>query len=383
MKYCTRCLYPDTKPDLWFNEDGLCSACIAYDKRAWINWIQREEEFIKLVETIKNDPNKNPYYDCVVGVSGGKDSHYQILQCLKYGLRPLAVCARTDFLSELGRINLDNIANCAVDLIEVNPNRRTRFKLMKHALKTCGDISWTEHVLIFTAPLLVAKEKSIKCIIWGENPQNEYGGPKEDQTRDQMKQNWLQEYGGLNGLRVSDLVADGTLKPHHSYYYTPPTDISDIKQVFLGQYFDWDGKYNAEFAQKYGFKWSSFNVETVGFQYENLDNYATGLHDYFKYIKFGFGRATDICSNNIRRGRLSRDEAIRHIKLWETNVRFPHYYLGLPYGDILNELGMSTEELEQIIEYFTNPVLFDKERSETGSLFIKPKFEPGINNDQL
>src|SRR5678815_3903495 len=120
----------------------------------------------------------NPDYDCIIPVSGGKDSHAQVIMALKYGLRPLAVCATTCDISKLGRQNLDNIANLC-DLVEITVQKAPRKRINKYALEVVGDISWPEHQLIFTVPFNVAEEKCIPLILWGENPQNEYGGPRE------------------------------------------------------------------------------------------------------------------------------------------------------------------------------------------------------------
>lgn len=87
MKYCKCCLYPETKPDLWFNEDGICSACISFENRKNINWKAKQKEFIDIIQT--KNPRGN--YDCVVPVSGGKDSTYQVIKVKQLGFNPLAV----------------------------------------------------------------------------------------------------------------------------------------------------------------------------------------------------------------------------------------------------------------------------------------------------
>src|SRR5690606_14505482 len=114
-------LYPETKPDIWFDEKGKCAACIAFDARKDIDWNAREKEFIDMVEHIKL--NRRTYYDCVIPVSGGKDSHFQVIMALKYGLRPLCVTATTDYLSDLGRRNLDNLQRLGVDCIRSEERR--------------------------------------------------------------------------------------------------------------------------------------------------------------------------------------------------------------------------------------------------------------------
>lgn len=349
MRYCTRCFYPATKPDIWFDESGLCSACIAFDQRAKTDWIDRKKQFSELVTHYKSMRNS---YDCIVPVSGGKDSHYQVIKCLEYGLKVLAVTATTCDLTPIGRRNLDNIAKLGVDHIEVTPDKNIRKKINKFALMEVGDISWPEHVLIFTIPFIIGAKFNIPLVVYGENPQSEYGaGPKGTELEIELKPRWLQEFGGLNGLRVSDLPFDQNKLTLYKY----PTEIKS-KAIFLGQYFDWDGLANAELATKHGFESNDFSVEGSGFDYENLDNFQTGIHDYFKYIKYGFGRATDIVNNHIRRGHMSREIGKEHILEWDG--QFPHKYINEPLNHILSKVNVSHSEFEKTIDKFMNKDLF-------------------------
>ena len=358
MKYCKRCLYPNTKPDLFFDNDGICSACTAYGARSQINWIDLERQFRELVkQAISAAQTDGAAYDCIVPVSGGKDSHYQVLTALEYGLRVLAVTATTCSLSNIGRRNLDNIAKLGVDHIEITTNRQARRKLNKHALLEIGDISWPEHATIFTIPFIIAEQMDIPLILWGENPQNEYGGPeKSQQVKILNGEEWLNEFGGLNGLRVNDLVEQDVLSYHDAHFYTYPPCAHTINSVYLGSYFPWDGFENANIARGYGFEWYHRGVEGIGYAYENLDNTQTGLRDYLKYVKFGFGRATDLVCNHIRRGRLTRQEGIAHVQQWDG--QWPATYLGRSLEEILGEVDVTIEKYLDIVNQFANKKLF-------------------------
>ena len=202
IKFCKICLYPETKPDLKFNDAGVCSACIAYKQRVKIDWKKREKDFIKLAKLYKSKSN----YDCVIPVSGGKDSTYQVLKANEYGLKPLCVNSTTCDLTPLGRRNLDNIKKLGFDLIEYSPNLKVRKKLNAIGLRVVGDISWPEHIGMFTIPVTIAKKFNIKLIIWGENSQNEYGGPLEKINSKILDRRWLEEFGGLNGMRITGLI---------------------------------------------------------------------------------------------------------------------------------------------------------------------------------
>lgn len=350
LKYCTRCLYPHTKPGIWFNDQGVCAACVAYDERKLIDWEQREEEFNKLC--IKHI-NTDSQWDCIVPVSGGKDSTWQVIKAKEYGLRILAVTASTDHLSDIGERNLQNIGNLGIDHICITPNRELRRRINKYTLQTIGDISWAEHVLIFTLPLREAKLRGIKLVLFGENPQNQYGGPRQEQAKNLLGQRWLSEFGGLNGLRVSDIEHDFNVEL--TCYKYPRTE--GITQAFMGHYFPWDGENNAQVAIKHGFECYLGGVEGSGSEVENLDNYQTGIHDYFKYLKFGFGRGTDIASSAIRRGTMTREEAIKYVNQWDG--QYPIRYLGKHIADILDYIGMSARQFREVVNIFTNKELFD------------------------
>lgn len=358
VQYCTKCLYPDTKPDLSFDPTGECSACTTYSQRTETDWDKRRQEFIDIVEHYRNVDGGN--YDCIVPVSGGKDSTYQVLRLLEIGMNPLCVTATTDSLSEIGRRNIENIKGLGVDYVEVTLNPVVRRRINRLALTQIGDISWPEHVAVFTVPIRIAVQQGVRLIVWGENPQNEYGGPATASDDATLTRRWLEEFGGLLGLRVSDLLDVDGIEPHHLIQYTYPTDAelleAQITGVFLGYFFPWDGWSNALVAQANGFETMPALVEGSLANYENLDNHQTGIHDYFKYLKFGFGRATDIANNHIRRGRLSRADAARLVA--RHDGKFPWTYLGKPVEETLAEIDIALNEFHRICDQFTNKRLF-------------------------
>jgi N-acetyl sugar amidotransferase len=358
VQYCRQCLYPDTKPDLRFDADGVCSACTAYAGRAAVDWAERRREFLAIVEQYRSADGGN--YDCIVPVSGGKDSTYQVLRLLEVGMNPLCVTATTDALSEIGRRNIENIKRLGVDHVEVTTNPVVRRRINKLVLTQIGDISWPEHVAIFTVPIRIAVQHGVRLIVWGENPQNEYGGPAAASGDSTLTRRWLEEFGGLLGLRVSDLLEVEGIERRHLIQYTYPTDEAlrrvGVTGIFLGHFFPWDGWTNALIAQAHGFETLPYMVEGSLANYENLDNHQTGIHDYFKFLKFGFGRATDIANNHIRRGRLSRDDAVRMVRL--RDGRFPWTCLGKPIEETLAEIDMTLDEFQRVCDQFTNKRLF-------------------------
>ena len=181
LRYCINCLLPETKPDLSFDSKGVCSACTAFTNRKNIDWESRKKEFFEIIDRFKHNNPRG--WDCIVPVSGGKDSTAQVLKMLELGLNPLAVNSRTCDLSILGKENLENIMNLGVDCIEFSPKQNIRKKLNKFCLERVGDISWPEHLGIFTIPVKAAVMFNVPLIIWGENSQQEYGGPNLDSVK--------------------------------------------------------------------------------------------------------------------------------------------------------------------------------------------------------
>lgn len=374
IRYCVRCLLPETKPDLSFDERGVCSACSAYERRPTIDWTAREAELREILDRFRDGTGSN--WDCIVPVSGGKDSTYQVLKVLEYGMTPLAVTATTCDLSDIGRANLRNLEQLGVDHVTMTPNPRTRATLNRIGLEQVGDISWPEHVGIFTIPVRAAVAYGVPLIIWGENSQNEYGGPAAASTNQTLDRRWLEEFGGLLGLRVSDLPLTASLKATDLLPYQYPTD-DELKRVgvtglFLGHFIPWDGYSNALISQAYGLSTFPTAVEGTPVSYENLDNYQTGIHDYFKYLKFGFGRTTDIMSLHIRRGRVTRSQALQIVK--ERDGAFPWTYLGKKLDMILEPLGLSLEDFARICDDFTNETLF--QHTSGGQLKRRPDGSP-------
>lgn len=358
IRYCTRCVMPETKPDIFFDADGVCSACRHFEQRDDVDWDARRDELLSILDRYRSRTGDN--YDCIVPVSGGKDSTYQTVKMLELGLNPLCVTATTDELSEIGRRNLDNLGRLGVDHIEVSTNPVVRRRLNRLALTQVGDISWPEHVAIFTVPVRLAVQLSVPLIVWGENSQNEYGGPAAAAENNVLTRQWLEEFGGLLGMRVTDLLGQEGISPHHLIQYTYPTDEvlanAGVTGLFLGHYLPWDGWSNALIAQANGFETFPNVVEGSLVNYENLDNVQTGIHDYFKFLKFGFGRATDLACAQIRRGRLTRADAIHLVR--QHDGRFPWTYLGQPLERTLERIGMDLDEFQRVCDRFTNKKLF-------------------------
>jgi len=356
LTYCSRCVMPDTKPDLPFDDEGVCGACRNYERRAEVDWAGRRRELESILLRYRSDS----HWDCIVPVSGGKDSTFQVLKVLELGMNPLCVTATTCDLSALGRRNIENLERLGVDHVTFTPNPGVRARLNRLGLVEVGDISWPEHAGIFTIPVQAAVSYGVPLIIWGENSQHEYGGPATATESKVLDRSWLEEFGGLLGLRVEDLISTYGFTRREVRPYSYPEDAElrrvGVTGLFLGHFVPWDGQANAVISQAHGFETSPTTVEGSLVDYENLDNHQTGIHDYFKYLKFGFGRASDIASLLIRRGRLGREDAFALMGLLDG--RFPWTYLGKPLQEILGRIGMTVDEFIEVCDRFTNRRIF-------------------------
>jgi len=346
---------PNTKPDLHFDEEGVCDACSTQsDKNTTIDWKQREKDFLTLVDKYKT---KNDY-DCIIGVSGGKDSTFQVIKVMEMGLNPLCICFEPTIPTEIGRKNLNNLNNLGVDLIYVKRNPIVYKKLAKEAFKRTGDNEWQHHIGLFSVVPKFAVKFNIPLIIWGESPQMEYGGPAASKSRNLLDRQWLEEFGGLLGNRVSDMLGvDGITEGDLSLYtYESDEEIQrvGVTGLFLGYYFKWDLREVLKKVKGRGFCTPDRPVETTYENFENLDCYSNHLHDYLKYVKYGFGRATDNACLDVRLGYITREEAIRLVNKYD----------GIPpkkaIKEYLNYTGFSENEFFKIVNSYTNKRIFKR-----------------------
>ena len=359
LKYCKLCLYPDTKPQLEFNDEDICSACTNYEWKQTVNWNEKKSELKQILEKYRSKDGKN--YDCIIPVSGGKDSTYQTYVIKEeFGLNPLVVNFHPLDQTVIGRKNLENLKKLGVDCIEFTANPNVYLKMAKFGLTELGDFQWPEHIGIFTIPVQIAVRYKIPLIIWGENPQLEYGGPISVSTNTILDREWNEKHGGyfLDKIRPEDMTKYGfelnDLKP---YLYPSDEEIRKIgiTGIFLGSYINWNIFQQLEFVKKLGFNENDELKEGTYDKWENLDVFFTVFHDYFKFLKYGFGRATDHASIEIRYDRITREEGLKLVKKSEGKI--PRKYL----RQFLESAKIIEVEFHKICDEFTNMELFKKD----------------------
>lgn len=365
MKYCSSCVLPDTRPGLVIQRDGVCNACHAARVAAKeIRWDEREAAFRSVVSEAKK---RSKGYDCLIPVSGGKDSTWQVLKCLEYGLNPLAVTWKPPGRTELGRYNLERLVDLGVDHIDYQINPRVERTFMLRALERFGSTAIPMHLALFSIPLTIGVKYEIPLIVWGENSADEYGTKDESLRGHRLTNAWLKVYGVSNGTSAEDWIDEDLTRQKLTPYFGPSDEELEargIHAVFLGYYFGWDPEMSLEYAKRAGFQVREEGPKTGYWNYADIDDDFLSIHHYLKWYKFGFTRLFDNLSVEIRRGRMSRPQAIEIIRQYREQT---------PYEDIERFcvfVGITQDRFFEIIEKFRSPVVWQK----SGGVWTIPDF---------
>ncbi len=358
MKYCSRCVYPEIAVNLNFNNAGVCSSCLTFEKMEEYDdkfWKAREVKFLQLVEKIKSD-NKDNDYDCIIPVSGGKDSYFQTYMVTKkYGLKALLVTYHgNNFLPE-GDHNRDNMRHVFnVDHLVYGPSVDVLKKLNRLGFKKMGDMNWQNHCGIFTAPIRIATKLKIPYLIWGEIVWD-ISGMFDPEDFVEFSARVRHEHG-LRGFEWNDFLSDqeDKLDEKDLIWAKYPSDEeiieSGVRGIYLGNYFKWDpNKHSKMMLENYNWKPASKPFQRTYRMFSNIDDkYENGVHDLMKYVKFGYGRASDHASKDIRTGYMKRDEGIEMVKKYDHVVSDDLY-------EWLSYVNMSESHFWQIADTFRDP----------------------------
>jgi N-acetyl sugar amidotransferase len=354
MKYCRTCIIPDSRPNIRFAEDGRCNACIAHASRKEIDWAQRERAFR---EVVANAKSRSRGYDCLIPVSGGKDSTWQVIQCLEYGLNPLAVTWKTPARTEIGARNLQNLINLGVDHVDYQINPQVEKKFMYQALVRCGSTAIPMHLALFNIPLKLAVKLDIPLVVWGENSAFEYGGNEDERRGFQLDGRWLKKFGVTQGTTAADWISPELTQKKLTPYFGPGEEELERKGVlaiFLGYYFLWDPTTSLKIARAHGFQAREQGPKTGYYNFADIDDDFISIHHFLKWYKFGFTRLFDNLSIEIRNGRLTRDEAIGIVR--ERGDQTPHEDI----EKFCRFVGITAAHFFETIEKFRNPEIWSR-----------------------
>ena len=189
IKFCKKCIMPDSRPRIVFNNEGICNACLHSEKKNMINWSDRKKEFFILIKEIKkNSLNLKSNYDCIVPWSGGKDSTSIALKLkLEHDLNPLLVTFSPLILNECGKYNRNELLKMGFDAIFLNPNQKVAKKLSKRFFIERGNpkVAWDAGVN--AGPIQMALKHNIPNVFYAEHGESEYGGLVLDEESEKKK----------------------------------------------------------------------------------------------------------------------------------------------------------------------------------------------------
>lgn len=364
MRWCRTCVLPDTRPNLVIGDDGICNACKSHGTKKAIDWTGRRRALEAVVASAKARARQNGY-DCVIPVSGGKDSTWQTVQCLELGLKPLAVTWKTPGRTEIGRRNLENLISLGVDHIDWQISPKVEARFMVKAFERFGSTAIPMHLALFNIPLTIAVRFSIPLVVWGENSAFEYGAASEADTGFALDRSWLKTYGVVHGTTAADWVGDGLSEKDLASYFGPSDSelqAAGTHAIFLGYYMPWDPMETKKVAEQHGFSADTKGPRTGFYDFADVDDDFISIHHWMKWYKFGFTRLFDNLSLEIRNGRMIRDEALAILRrLGEQR----------PVDDIEKLCvftGIGTDRFYAIAETFRNHKLW--QRDSDGTWFI-------------
>jgi len=365
--YCTQCITASTRPAISFNKNGICSACDNSKKKINVNWKKRKLEFQKILKKHKK-LNINNDYDCIVPVSGGKDSVYQTYLLKKvYKMRPLAITWKTPARTLQGEKNLNALKSIGVDHVDFSINPKVINLIRKKSFIKFGDSSYLDHLCIYNLIPNLALKFKIPLVVWGENPYFEYGGSKKNSTERTQNLTMIKKHDVLKNFSSEKWIGGTISKKDIASFSTPNEEKLKLlghEPIYLGYYFPWDIKINFAIAKKVGFSARKAGPIMGLYSESDIDCINIVIHHYFKWLKFGFNRITDNASNEIRKGRMSREQAIKLAKKFD-GAKPPKEYI----SHFCKQINITEDFFWKIANKFRNKKIW--KRDEKKQWYIK------------
>lgn len=360
MKYCKKCVMPDTRPGSIFDQEGVCQACRNYEKRGEVNWGARFEELESLCEKYRREDG---YYDCVVAVSGGKDSHFlTYMMKERMGMNPLLVCVADPFTHTAAGIhNLRNLGESfGCDIIVFNMSIDLFRRVTRIGFEELGEPLRFIEAAIYTVPFKYAVAFDIPLIVFGENAAYTYGATVEDGY---SVTKYILAGHSAAGEKLGDKITDFwcergiALKEMNAIVLPSQEDLERVQPepIFMSYFVPWDDERNYAIAKRYGFKDLHHEWRREGWieDYGQIDSVSYLVHLWMKYPKFGFARATDIAARWVRKGKITREEAKRLV------MEHDHKLDQRAMEDFISFMGYTPRQFWDIVERFWNPELFE------------------------
>lgn len=304
-----------------FDENGVCSGCRVASQKFEIDWDRRNLQLRQLLEEYRSKDGSN--YDCIIPVSGGKDSYFQIHTIKNvFGMNPLLVTYHGNNYTPTGMQNLINMREVfEVDHIFFTPSIDLLKRMNRLCFKKMGDMNWHAHCGIYTYPNIIAVKFNVPLVIWGEHGFMDLGGMHSYNDYVEFTFRYRHEHG-LRGYEWYDMLNDPTdpISENELLWAHYPSD-NEVKKVglrgiYLSNYVQWNPNEHTDLViKRYGFKIPDEPFDRTYRTASNLDDmHENGIHDYLKFIKFGYGRATDHSIKDIRDGIMTREQGIEMVR---------------------------------------------------------------------
>ena len=351
MQYCTNCVLPETRPGVNFDEKGVCNFCRYQKSLSGIDWLAREKEGLAIAEEVKK---KRAMYDCVVGASGGKDSMVQALYARdELGLKVLLVNVVPDTITKIGRQNMDNMQKMGFDCLMVKPNPKICRRLAKMAFYKWGNPVKPSEYILYAAPVRTAILYKIPLVVFDID--NTYrddvkkGGAGADASRIN-NMNTL----GYSG-DASHLVCEGvTLDDLQMYQFPTQEEIinAGVKMVYYAYFKGWNSHAHGMYAINRGLRIRTDDLHELGryTRYHNLDDDTQIVNQMLKYIKLGYGFATEEAYSDIGLGRIIREEGVKLVNEYDGKCGVKYIKAFCDY------IGITLDEFWNVVEKFRGPM---------------------------
>ena len=361
VRYCARCVYPSVAAiPLTFDEYGVCSGCRVAVQKQQVNWEERWRMLVELMDEYRSSSN----YDILIPVSGGKDSYYQTHVAVnELGLKALLVTYHgNNFLPE-GEENLLRMrAVFHCDHIIVRPSVEMLIKMNRIGFKLQGDMNWHNHCGITTVPIQMAVRYKVPLLLWGEHGHTDLSGMYSMNDFPEFTAKMRAEHT-LRGYHWSDFTDEGLEKLGRpelkegltakdllwaEYPSDEEIDAGMIRGIYLGNYVCWEANNHVKLVmERYGWRPAQQPFERTYRMFSNLDDmHENGIHDYLKFVKFGYGRASDHACKDIRAGIMTREQGIEMVR------RYDHVKSRRDLERWLAYVGMTEEEFDLVADTF-------------------------------
>ncbi len=357
VTWCTRCVYPTSSAvSLTFDDSGVCSGCKVAEANqvgGEIDWESRKQA---LKDIIAEHKKKDDNYDCIVPVSGGKDSYFQT-HFIKneLGLNPLLVTYYGNNYLPEGEYNLQRMADVfSVDHLIFKPSVETLRKLNRLCYRLMGDMNWHAHCGIYTVPVRTAVRYEVPVVVYGEHGRTHVGGMFSLDDMVELTARHVREHV-CRGFTWEDMIeeTEGLTKQDVAWTVYPSDDeLFDLgfRGLFMNFFVPWKPNDHTELViREYGWQPREESFDRTYRKISNLDDmHENGIHDYLKFVKFGYGRCTDHACKDIRDGAMTREEAIELVRRHD-HVKPRDLVRWLEY------VGMDEAEFDAIADSFRDP----------------------------